>query len=212
MLSRARRRRFAAHSAACVAGLALAAAPAATAAELGTGPLPHPLPTALPTLPVGGTAPGGAPVAAVAARAGRCRDAGARPGHAGGARMRSAVLCLVNRVRARHGRRGLAADGRLMRAAARHAADMARRHYFSHVSPSGSGPAQRARAAGWRGGVGEAIAWGCGALSSPRATVRAWMASPPHRAILVGGRHAVGVGYRGTRACGGHADWVLDVG
>lgn len=210
MLSRARRRRLAAHSATCVAGLALAAAPAATAAELGAGS--SQLGPALPTLPMGGTAAGGAPVAAVAIRSGRCRGAGARPGHAAGARMRSALLCLVNHERARHGRRGLAADRRLMRAAARHAADMARRHYFSHVSPNGSGPTQRARAAGWRGGVGEAIAWGCGSLSSPRATVRAWMASPPHRAILVGGGHAVGVGYRGTRACGGHADWVLDLG
>ena len=190
--------------------MVLAAAPAATAAELGAGRLP--LPAALPTLPVGGTAPGAAPVAAVAALSGRCRGAGARPGHAARARMRSALLCLVNRQRARHGRRGLAADGRLMRAAARHAADMARRHYFSHVSPSGSGPTQRARAAGWRGGVGEAIAWGCGSLASPRATVRAWMASPPHRAILVGGRHAVGVGYKRARGCGGRDYWVLDVG
>jgi uncharacterized protein YkwD len=210
MLSRARRRRLAAHSATCIAGVALAAAPAATAAELGAGPLR--LPAALPTLPVGGTAPGGAPVAALATRSGRCRGAGARPGHASAARMRWTLLCLVNRERARHGRHALAADGRLMRAAGRHAADMTRRRYFSHVSPSGSGPTQRARATGWRGGVREAIAWGCGSLSSPRATVRAWMASPPHRAILVGGGQAVGVGYKGTRACGGHDDWVLDVG
>src|SRR3954454_16323149 len=132
MLSRARRRRLAAHSATCVVGLALAAAPAATAAELGAAPPARP--PALPTLPTGGTAPGGAPAAAVAARSGRCRGAGARPGHAAGARMRSALLCLVNRERARHGRRGLAAARRLMRAAARHAAAMARRHYFSHVS------------------------------------------------------------------------------
>jgi uncharacterized protein YkwD len=210
MLSRARRRRLAAHSATCIAGVVLAAAPAATAAELAPGPLGLPVP--LPTPAVGGTVPGGATVAAVGSRPGRCRGAGARPGHASGARMRRALLCLVNRERTRHGRHALPADRRLMRAAGRHAADMARRHYFSHVSPSGSGPTQRARAAGWHGGVGEAIAWGCGSLSSPRATVRAWMASPPHRAILVGGGQAVGVGYKGTRACGGHDDWVLDVG
>jgi uncharacterized protein YkwD len=203
MLTRARRRRLAAHSATCIAGVVLAAAPAATAAEVGASLR---LPGALPTLP------GGAAMAAVATRSGRCPGAGARPGQASGGRMRWALLCLVNRERARRGRHALTADGRLMRAAGRHAADMARRHYFSHVSPSGSGPTQRARAAGWRGGVAEAIAWGCGSFSSPSATVRAWMASPPHRAILVGGGHAVGVGYKGTRACGGHDDWVLDVG
>jgi uncharacterized protein YkwD len=211
MLCRARRRRLAAHSATCVAGVALAAAPAAAAADLDVGQLPVPLPT-LPTLPVGGTAPSGAPVVPVPSGAGRCPGAGARAGHASSARMRWALLCLVNRQRARHGRGALHADGRLMRAAGRHARDMAHRHYFGHVSPSGSSPMQRVRSAGWRGNVGEAIAWGCGSLSSPRSIVRAWMASAPHRAILLGGAHAVGVGYTRTRGCGGHDYWVVDVG
>jgi uncharacterized protein YkwD len=211
MLSRARRRRLAAHSATCVAGVALAAVPAATAAELSPSQLPVPLP-ALPTLPVGGTAPGGAPVVPVPSGAGRCLGAGARAGRASGARMRWAVLCLVNQQRARHGRGALTPDGRLMRAAGRHATDMARRHYFGHVSPSGSGPLSRVRAAGWHGGVGEAIAWGCGSLSTPRATVRAWMASPPHRAILLSRSRSVGVGYKRARGCGGRDFWVLDVG
>jgi uncharacterized protein YkwD len=126
--------------------------------------------------------------------------------------MRWAVLCLVNQQRARHGRGPLRPDRRLMRAAARHAADMARRHYFAHVSPSGSDPLQRVRAAGWHGNVGEAIAWGCGSLSTPRATVRAWMASPPHRAILLSRARSVGVGYRRARGCGGRDYWVLDAG
>src|SRR4051794_6734708 len=211
MLSSARKRRFAAHSATCVAGVALAAVPAASAADLGVGPLPVPVPT-LPTLPVGGTAPGGAPVVPVPSGSGRCRGAGARAGHASGARMRWALLCLVNQQRARHGRRPLAADRRLMRAAGRHASDMGRRHYFSHISPSGSSPMGRVRAAGWHGNVGEAIAWGCGSLSTPRATVQAWMASAPHRAIVLSGAHAVGVGYKRTRGCGGRDYWVLDVG
>ena len=100
----------------------------------------------------------------------------------------------------------------LARAAARHAADMARRNYFSHVSPSGKSPLTRARGAGWRGGVGEVIAWGCGTQSSPRATLRAWLNSPPHRAIVLGNGSAAGVGVKRLGGCGGRAYWVMDVG
>ena len=43
--------------------------------------------------------------------------------------------------------------------------------------------------------VGENIGWGSGTLSAPRALVKAWMASPPHRAnILQGKFRELGVG------------------
>ena len=201
MLSRARRRRLAAHSATCVAGVALAAAPAATAADVGAPEVPVPLP------------PGAAPPAVPhAAASGACGGAGARAGQASATAMRRALHCLLDRQRARHGRHSLGADRRLGRAARRHAADMARRHYFSHISPSGSSPLARARAAGWHGAVGEAIAWGCGELSTPAATMRAWMASRPHRAILLGPAHAVGIGFKRASGCGGRGYWVVDVG
>jgi uncharacterized protein YkwD len=89
---------------------------------------------------------------------------------------------------------------------------MGRRHYFAHVSPSGKSPMSRARSAGWRGGVGEVIAWGCGTLSSPRATLNAWLNSPPHRAILLGKARRAGVGVKRVSGCGGRAYWVIDVG
>ena len=126
--------------------------------------------------------------------------------------MRGAVLCLINQQRARSGRGGLGWDAHLARAAGRHAADMVRRHYFGHVSPSGRSPLARVRAAGWHGNVGEMIAWGCGALATPRATVRAWMASPPHRAIMLGPGHAVGIGFKHAGGCGGRIYWVADLG
>jgi uncharacterized protein YkwD len=204
LLARARKRRFAARSVTCVAGVALAAAPTA-AAHVG-GPVP-PLP--LPPLPAGGVVPG-APAAPTPTGSGGCRGAGAR---ASGALMRRAILCLINRQRARSGRRGFVSDSRLARAAGRHAADMARHNYFGHFSRSGTSPLRRARSAGWRGRVAEAIAWGCGALSTPRATLRAWMASPPHRAIMLGGAHFAGIGFRRGPGCsGGRAYWVLDAG
>jgi len=189
----------------------LAAAPAATAADLDIAPLPVPLPP-LPAEPSGGIAPAVAPAAPVARASGRCRGAGARAGRASSATMRWALLCLINQRRARHGRGGFGPDARLMRAANRHAADMARRHYFGHVSPGGASPLRRVRSAGWRGDVGEAIAWGCGARSSPRATIRAWLASPPHRAIVLGHGGAAGIGLKRARGCGGRGYWVLDVG
>jgi len=211
MLSRARRRRLAAHSATCVAGVALAAAPAATAADLDITALPLAL-QPLPAEPSGGLAPVAAPAAPLATASGRCRGAGALAGRTSSATMRWALLCLINHRRARHGRGGFGADARLMRAANRHAADMARRHYFSHVSPGGASPLRRARSAGWRGGVAEAIAWGCGTRSSPRATVQAWLASPPHRAIVLGRGGAAGIGFKRAAGCGGRGYWVLDVG
>ena len=179
MLSSARKRHFAAGSVTCVATLTMLFAPAAPAADV---PISAPV-ASLP--PVGGapTLPGRLATSGSRARASR-------------ASMRRSALRLINRQRARHGRRGLVANRRLARAAARHAADMARRNYFGHVSPSGASPLRRARAAGWRGGVGEVIGWGCGSLSTPAAMVRAWMASPPHRAIILGRGRAVGIGFK----------------
>jgi uncharacterized protein YkwD len=43
--------------------------------------------------------------------------------------------------------------------------------------------------------VGENLAWGTGPLATPRATVRAWMHSPDHRANLLARDFAdVGIG------------------
>jgi uncharacterized protein YkwD len=95
------------------------------------------------------------------------------------------VKQLINSIRARHGLRPVRADRRLARAARGHSRDMLRRGYFAHEGPDGT-PASRVRAAGYRfAAVGEVIAWGTGSLSSPRALVRGWMKSPPHRRIIL---------------------------
>jgi uncharacterized protein YkwD len=199
LLSRARTRRFAACSVTCAAGIALAGAAAqADDISISVRATPRPLPGA------------GAPV--VPSKPAHAASARGRATPARAAKRRS-VQRSINRIRARNGLRGLVADRRLARAAARHAADMARRRYFGHVSPDGRGPLSRARAAGWHGGVGEAIAWGCGALSTAAATVSAWMASPPHRAILLGRWRAIGIGFKHAPGCGGgRVYWVADVG
>lgn len=107
------------------------------------------------------------------------------------------VRTLIARIRARHGLRRLRPERHLARAARAHSADMRRRGYFSHDSPDGRTPADRIHAAGYRRAAadGEIIAYGTGALSSPRALVRAWMRSPSHRdAILSGQFREIGVG------------------
>jgi uncharacterized protein YkwD len=200
MLLMARKRRPAAHpTALLLVGAVLAAVPATAAATM----VP---PIALPAVPA--ITP--AVPAPNALASSHCRGAGAR--RASAAALRHAMLCLVNRARMSGGLSPFRAERHLGRAASRHAADMGRRHYFGHVSPSGKSPLSRARAAGWHGDVGEAIAWGCGTLSSPRATLRAWLNSAPHRAIILGGGHRAGVGVKRVSGCGGRAYWVMDVG
>ena len=108
---------------------------------------------------------------------------------------RQALICEIERVRARRDLRHLDADDRLNKAARRHAADMVERHYFSHYSPGGADVADRARRTGYAKGecswrLGEVLAWGVGGRSTAAATVRAWMDSPDHRRILVSNRYS----------------------
>lgn len=146
-----------------------------------------------------------------AVAAGQCRGADALQGRQ--ARLRRAIRCVINQQRAMSGLNALRGDRHLARAARRHAADMARHNYFSHVSLHGTDPLRRVRAAGWSGGVGETLAWGCGPQASPAAIVAAWLASPPHRAIILGPGRVMGIGYkRGPGCSGGRAFVVAEVG
>jgi uncharacterized protein YkwD len=116
-----------------------------------------------------------------------CAGAGARPGTIADDDYERAVECLVNEQRAAAGLRPLHHDRRLARAAGRFSAAMVRGGFFDHISPQGSTPGQRARAAGYGSGVlGETIGWGAAALATPAAIVADWMGSPPHRAIVLG--------------------------
>jgi uncharacterized protein YkwD len=119
---------------------------------------------------------------------------------AGPALMQEAVVCEIERIRARnHGGR-LRLNSSLALAASRHAADMFERRYFFHVSPGGGELADRVRRAGyaepgcsWR--AGEILAWGVGSRSTAASTIRAWLDSSSHRQILLSRRYSqVGVG------------------
>jgi uncharacterized protein YkwD len=107
-------------------------------------------------------------------------------------------VCELNAARESAGRVPLHARPSLGDAAAGHSADMVARGFFAHASPEGDGPADRAhragylrRAAEWR--IGEVLVWRSGAPLTAAAAVEAWLASPPHRRVLLG-RHYRDVG------------------
>jgi uncharacterized protein YkwD len=128
-----------------------------------------------------------------------------------------AVVCEVNRVRDARGLDALRSDRKLERAGEAHARDMVRRGYFSHVTPEGETVSDRLRSAGylqarapWR--VGETLAWGRRRLSTPAATVDAWMESPSHRRVLLSARYReIGVA-GGVPAGGGGTTFAAEFG
>jgi uncharacterized protein YkwD len=189
------RRTRAAGSVTLAAALALAAAPAALAQVS--------VPDATAALPALPATPGG------------CAGATARPSTAGRAALSAALLCAINVERAKQGLPALTSDRRVELAATAHARDMVRRRYFAHKRAGGPSLSRRLARAGWRGrSAGEAIAYGCGSSATPLATLRMWLDSPPHRAILLGrGWSVAGVGMSRqapVTRCRGGGTWVLD--
>jgi uncharacterized protein YkwD len=148
------------------------------------------------------------------AAAASCSGASARAASASPGKLRSALLCLVNRKRGANGLRALKFDRRLQKAATRHAHDMVRNHFFAHQRPGGPDLTARLHRAGWHGHAwGETLAYGCGPLATPRAALRMWMHSPPHREILLSGTYrAGGLGVTESAPCGAGSMWVMDVG
>ena len=97
----------------------------------------------------------------------------------------------VNAARAAHGVPALRVDASLASAARAHSAAMLRGGFFEHRNF-----AARIRRHGGRGRtLGENIAWGNGPFGTARGIVNQWLASPPHRQILLGRAfRRVGVG------------------
>ncbi|MFC8427242.1 CAP domain-containing protein [Streptomyces sp. NPDC057253] len=117
------------------------------------------------------------------------------------ARTADEVVVLTNRERAKAGLPPLAVDHHLAGAAQAYSTDMAARAFYSHTSPEGTQPWDRAAAAGsTRRSIGENIA--CGQRSAGE-VVEGWMNSPGHRAnILKPGFTHIGVGFAGGGPAG----------
>ena len=120
----------------------------------------------------------------------QCQGASAVPSVQTLRRAADAVICLVNADRARHGLQALRGDRDLRQAAGRHSRNMVRRGFFSHVTPRGASLVDRLRRSGYLRAnharhAGEALAWGSGTSATPAVIVAEWIASPPHRRILL---------------------------
>ena len=142
----------------------------------------------------------GALLAPAGAQARACANVNLKPTRANVELVRSAVLCLHNQERARHGLPPLKENPRLRRAAGQHAANMVSAHFFDHTAPGGVTMVDRIRRAGYTRGahawsVGENIAWGAGRLATAAQIHRTWMRSPGHRAnILQRAFREIGIG------------------
>lgn len=100
------------------------------------------------------------------------------------------TICLVNEQRANAGAPPVTYNPRLFLAAYGHATDMVARRYFAHDTPEGDTVVQRVAAQEYAAtgdgtGIGEDLAWGNGVNATPRATVRAWLNSAGHRAVML---------------------------
>jgi uncharacterized protein YkwD len=107
------------------------------------------------------------------------------------AKMQADIVTATNAQRVAHGCKAVVVSPALTRGAAGHSAWMARTGKFSHVGAANSSFAYRVKAAGYNRPLSENIAYGYGTGAD---TVKAWMASPGHRAnILNCTAKAVGV-------------------
>jgi uncharacterized protein YkwD len=117
-----------------------------------------------------------------------------------------AMVKQVNSVRAAHGLRPLRPTPALHRSATRYAAWMLHHNYFGHL--------RRIRASSRFGLLGENLAWHSGGRPRIGWTVRAWLGSPGHRALLLHPRFRwLGAGMaRGTMGARRATAWVLHFG
>jgi uncharacterized protein YkwD len=109
----------------------------------------------------------------------------------------TAVIRLMNKVRARHGLPALKASRRLARAADGHSSDMLRHDFFAHQSSDGTSFDRRVRSYARARRVGENLAMLPGVRRAARKVVSMWLRSAAHREILMSRRfRRVGVGKR----------------
>jgi uncharacterized protein YkwD len=128
-----------------------------------------------------------------------CPGTGLRPTHTNAAAIDAATLCLINRARAAHHVPALRSNRDLGAVAASQVTTMVRWNYFADVRPTGQTPLALVFATSYPTNtagvsVGQNIAWGTERYATPARIVAAWMASAPHRRVMLeGGYRDAGV-------------------
>jgi uncharacterized protein YkwD len=121
-----------------------------------------------------------------------CADADVQPTANNLSHVSAVIFCLMNAMRENAGVPDLKQQADLAKASVDHSQDMVDNKYFAHDSQDGRDVVARLRqvlyipkAGDWV--IGENLAWGAGALATPKSLVNAWMNSPPHRENLLSG-------------------------
>jgi uncharacterized protein YkwD len=144
-----------------------------------------------------------------------CRGEDSSPNGRNAALIDAATLCLMNEIRAAHHLAPLRFNASLGRIASGQASDMVRGHYFGDQSISGRSPLARIMASSYvprqarlHVHAAQNIGWGTGHTATPAGIMRAWMESPPHRAIILTGSYRdAGVGAAPSVPSGFSGQW-----
>ncbi|MDQ6526261.1 CAP domain-containing protein [Nocardioides sp. LHD-245] len=134
--------------------------------------------------------------------------AAAAPPAADTARLEVRLLAAVNRARRKDGCRRLRPAEGLHGSAAAHSAAMAAQRTLSHQVPGEPSLRDRIAAAGYGdvSRLGEVVAMG---PKSARSALKRWLASPPHRAVLLDCR--LRLAGLGVHAVGRQLWWTIDL-
>ena len=155
----------------------------------------------------------------VAGGAACAASAAANPSASNLTSVTAATICLLNAERSAKGLPPLHLDSKLNTASKLMAGLMVKKRFFSHDTPDGRSVVDRVKPTGYIRGnwsLGENIAWGSGALATPRAIVNGWMHSKGHRENILRAKFKdIGIGVKlgapGPGLSGG-ATYVTDFG
>jgi len=140
--------------------------------------------------------PGAAPASAA------CKNANKPAYKMPGKKARKATLCLVNKQRAKRGKRRLKQHKSQLKAAKKHTRRMIKKRCFSHHCPGEGDLVDRVQSANYlpcncSWGIAENLAYGHGRKSSPKRVVKAWMKSSGHRKNVLNGKFEhIGIGIK----------------
>jgi uncharacterized protein YkwD len=119
-----------------------------------------------------------------------CADANLVPNHTNMAAIDASTLCLIDQIRTAYRLRALRSNRELQGVASTQVSDMVHWDYFADNRPPNETPATLIEATRYGAhatslATGQNIAWGTGAYATPAHVVSEWMASPPHREIIL---------------------------